>query len=384
MPDRKPRNLERTPTAIERDFWYPKPVEDVYKGLASYLEPTVRPLVGQKTIQLLLLRESLDYLVLRTEETREINDVTTPSVRAGAPVRRVAFLGSKQKAVESRELERLLRTASETAKFDQRGAQGGRDCYLKDQLCLRCPRCGLFGGTNVESGKGDAPNIKHRVEYGTAFSLLPYDEVVEDVTFNAIDERGQITGQALGTRSCVRPGTLFASVVALRCATPVELALTVKALLSARSYGAESRTQGSVRNHIVGLVAGWEEVITALEFALACEEKADQLVNPSTRPAIVRALIDEYRGYAANPGSVRLWTEDGKASVGADRESRHSPEMARDRGDAGVVEQGADGYTEPGKLSALLETTRQLVMDEPFLNRAYRDVQDLREAQGAK
>jgi hypothetical protein len=37
--------------------------------LNRYLLPAPRPLIGAETIQLILLREVLDYTVLRTEDT---------------------------------------------------------------------------------------------------------------------------------------------------------------------------------------------------------------------------------------------------------------------------------------------------------------------------
>lgn len=46
--------------------------------LKPYLEAKPSPLIGAKTIQLLLIREIHDYTVLRTEETRELNTVATP------------------------------------------------------------------------------------------------------------------------------------------------------------------------------------------------------------------------------------------------------------------------------------------------------------------
>src|SRR6266498_2414651 len=176
-----------------------KDAANAFTALENYLEPTIRPLIGMKTVQILLLREALDYLILRTEDTREINDVVTPSTRQGQlEIRRVAFLGGKQKAVESREFERLLREhwkslsvgdakttissilRSPEKKDDQEKqkknidalnsgeqaqlmAQGNRECFLKDSLCLQCPRCGLFGATSTETGRGQEPNIKHRI-----------------------------------------------------------------------------------------------------------------------------------------------------------------------------------------------------------------------------
>ena len=76
-----------------------------------------QPLIGAKTVQILLMREILDYTVLRTEDTRELNTVATPlSLNNGDDtIRRVAFLATKQKAAESRQLEQLLRTGTSEA-----------------------------------------------------------------------------------------------------------------------------------------------------------------------------------------------------------------------------------------------------------------------------
>lgn len=370
------------------------------EGLAPYLEPTIQPLIGMKTIQILLLREALDYLVLRTEDTREINEVVTPSFRTKrekgndvpvAEVRRVAFLGGKQKAVESREFERLLReswrslsveharavasavlpkpkeqgdqeklakkiASLETSGAAQRMVQDNRECFLKDNLCLTCPRCALFGATSTESGKGEKPNIKHRIEYSTAFSLLPYEEVFEEVTFNAINDQKQITEQALFARPCVRPGTLFASIVTLRSATAHELMLVLKVLLLARSYGAESRTAGDVRNHIVGIVGGWEEVLTPLEFTLECEGRLHSIVRETERPKAIREAVEAYWQMCAQPSKVVLIS-------GADHNEKERLNLKK-------------GFPE------LLDAVRKHEIGRDFLKRAYQDVYDLRRAQG--
>ena len=370
-----------------------KDAASAFAVLEPYLEPTIRPLIGMKTVQVLLLREALDYLILRTEDTREINEVITPSTRDGqVEIRRVAFLGGKQKAVESRECERLLREHWKTLPIEetrpvvssilgtpkekrdqedqqkkiaalssseqaQRMVQGNRECFLKDNLCLRCPRCGLFGATSTETGRGQEPNIKHRIEYSTAFSLLPYEEVVEEITFNAIIDSQQITGQALGTRPCVRPGTLFASIVTLRSATPHELMLILKILLSARSYGAESRTAGDLRNHIVGIIGGWEEVLTPLEFTLECERDLARIVKHQERAQVIDQAVTTYWQLCAQPSQVLLLSA-------SDQKDNGRPK----------IQNG---------LAALLQAVREYTIGKEFLERAYRDVADLRSAQGA-
>ena len=154
-------------------------MEFLTRLLGNYTVAHPEPLIGAKTIQIILMREILDFTVLRTEETRELNTVATPrSISETENTMRVAFLGTKQKAVESRQLEQILRTATDEARLTY------PVCYLKDNLCLRCPRCALFGATSTESGKGDTPNIKHRIEYSTAFSLLSHEETVEEVTLS--------------------------------------------------------------------------------------------------------------------------------------------------------------------------------------------------------
>jgi CRISPR type I-D-associated protein Csc2 len=301
--------------------------------LNGYFLDQPKPLIGAETIQLLLVREVLDYTVLRTEETRELNSVNTPTSEKNREtvMKRVAFLGSKQKAAESRQMESLLRTAASTAD------KVVDECYLKDKLCLRCPRCGLFGG----SALSDAANIKHRIEYSTAFSLLPFDQISEEITFNAVNETDQKTGQALGSRNVVRPASLFPAVVTLKCVTRLELILTVKTLLACKSYGAESRIGGDCRNTFIGVAAGWEEIITPLELTL---ELYDQAGLDTTA---LRALLDgKYKALAGNPDRVTT--------------------------------------LEAAEVDQLVKECADVPLDRSFLDKAYNDVSEYRKAQGER
>jgi len=304
--------------------------------LKDCLVDTPQPIIGAKTVQIFLFREIMDYTVLRTEETRELNTVVTPlSVSQAEDVRRVAFLGTKQKAVESREMERMLRTAGEKA------GRTALDCYLKDNLCLACPRCTLFGGTNVDSSSEKIANIKHRIEYGTAFSLLPFEEVETATTFNAINDQNQKTGQALGTRYAVRPATLFPSIVTLKSATIRELILTLKTLLAAKNYGAETRIGGDLRNTIVGIAGGWEEIITPLEFTLELYDNKDALSGDK-----VAGIIRKYVQFTGNPQQVKVLA--------------------------------------PAEVDKAVEEAASASMDSEFLAKSYNDVKGYREKQKGK
>ena len=118
-----------------------------FDPLKDYFVDAPQPILTKETIQVVLMREALDYTIFRTEETREINKALTPASmqKADEQMERVAFLASKQKAAESRELARILRTATHEQWI------GVHDCWLKDHLCLQCPRCVLYGGTNASS-----------------------------------------------------------------------------------------------------------------------------------------------------------------------------------------------------------------------------------------
>jgi CRISPR type I-D-associated protein Csc2 len=272
-----------------------------FEPLKDYLVDAPRPILTKETIQVVLMREALDYAIFRTEETREINKALTPvsMQRASEQMERVAFLASKQKAVESRELAQVLRTAAAEQKVP------AHDCWLKDYLCLQCPRCILYGGTNASSAFKDmknAANIKHRIAYSTAFSLADYHEVQEAITFNAVSEQDIKTGQVLNVRNAVRPATLFPSIVSLQSVTWKEMLLALKAILGAHRYGAESRIGGDMRNTVFGIVAGWEEIITPLELTLELHDRQVNGIAPST----VAELLKSYQESAAHRSKVKV------------------------------------------------------------------------------
>jgi CRISPR type I-D-associated protein Csc2 len=306
--------------------------------IRPYLVAKPHPLIGAETVQLILIREVLDYTVLRTEEDRKLNEVVTPASikQLDRDVSRVAFLATKQKAAESRQLEALLRTARRHAGLEE------RLCYLKDNLCMACPRCGLFGATSTESGQTERANIKHRIEYSTAFSLKTAEEVSTATTFNAINDRNETTGQALGDRFAVAPASLFPSVVTLKSVTEHELILAVKVLLSCHSYGAESRIGGDVRNHIIGVTAGWEEIVSALELTLELNA-AEEPVSPK---AVADLLERNYKALAAIPEKVIILA--------------------------------------PDNVEKLVADCAAVKLDKPFLESAYREIAEYRNVQTAK
>lgn len=242
-----------------------------------------------KNIQIFVIRQTHDYTLFRTEETRELNVATLPrSMNDMTPVVKVVMLASKQKAPETRMYLNLLRTPAIDNNVTLSKEQ--KECELKDNLCQECPRCLLFGAVSTEKGREERWNIKHRIEYSSAYSLEPYEQVYEILTFNAVDSVTQSTGQALGYTENVQPLVNFPSIITLNSVTEEELIAYLKTLMACKSYGAETRLKGDAVNHIVGLVGSHDEIITPLEFNLELSDQAEQ-------SNFVERTIDVIKGY---------------------------------------------------------------------------------------
>jgi CRISPR type I-D-associated protein Csc2 len=247
-------------------------VEDVKSRL-----PTAIPILRTpKTVQIMLIRQTHDYTILRTEETRELNVAVTPaSISSPAQRPRVVFLASKQKAPETREFAAMVKEYYRIHKLELEAEKAILECEIKDKLCRACPRCTLFGAVVTDQKSPiwkQRWNIKHRIEYSSAFSIEPYDLISETITFNAVTESTQLTEQALGSTENVAPLVNFPSIVSLNSPTWEELVLVIKNILRCKSYGAEGRTKGDTVNYVTGLILANEEVLTPLEYVLELSE----------------------------------------------------------------------------------------------------------------
>ena len=218
---------------------------------------------------------------------------------------RVVFLGGKQKAAETRKLGDILRTANRVV-----GRTDVPSCYLKDKLCMHCPRCALFGAMNVKGGSQEM-NIKHRIEYSSAFSLLPYEDLIESITFNAIDDVTSKVGQALGETPSVGPANIFPSIITLNTVTWKEFLLTIKTILATKSYGAEGRTKGDAYNVILGIAAGWEEIISPLELTLELYDEKVENINAQR----IYSILESYKKKCAFVNKVKVLNPQEVANI---------------------------------------------------------------------
>ena len=233
-------------------------------------EPT--PLSPAKYATIGVVRRTLDYAAFRTEADKYTNSVATPAGRKNHEIiERAVILASKQKAVERRQQNKLIRDVFPA-----------NECYLKDFLCLECPVCALNGGIRAIKGAGEV-SIKSRILYQTAFSILPFENVVESITFNAVDERTTKTDQALGERELVKPDTYFVSAISILAPTLDELKFYLYSLFNTTRYGAETRGIGIIENKLLGLVLSDTEEFSALGITM---DMYDGLVAGNEKPGI--------------------------------------------------------------------------------------------------
>jgi CRISPR type I-D-associated protein Csc2 len=283
--------------------------ENLLKEIKEQMSPNIPLLRTPKTVQILLIRQTHDYTILRTEETRELNIGVTPtSITNSKQKARVVFLASKQKAPETREFAAFVKEYYKKFELSTEMKEQILNCEIKDKLCRACPRCALFGAVVTDQlGKFKKRwNIKHRIEYSSAFSLEAYELVSENITFNAVTETTQLTEQALGITENVSPLTNFPSIISLNSPTWQELVLVIKNVLRCKSYGAEGRTKGDTINYITGILFADEEVLTPLEYVLELEnaDKNKSIIDQTCD------IIGKYVDMASLKDGIRVLSAD--------------------------------------------------------------------------
>ncbi|MBC7248086.1 MAG: type I-D CRISPR-associated protein Cas7/Csc2 [Actinobacteria bacterium] len=179
----------------------------------------------------------------------------------------------------------------------------GKNCFLKESLCLACPTCLLFGGTG-ETGTAKVDyNLLSRV-LGETF--ISKGETIDPLNYtaNAVGEMKHTTGQALMTLVTVPADTEFIGVITLKDPTPEMAALLVDGLERFTRIGARSVEWGRCRMEILGGGIFDREVYSAYE--LLREDGLDEVSKlklelPPVKEAFMRlqketdALVKEIK-----------------------------------------------------------------------------------------
>ncbi len=188
----------------------------------------------------------------------------------------------------------------------QRGLGIESQCALKDDLCMRCPTCFLFGGTGETSSASVPYNILSRV-YGETFISETEVKDITPYTANAVREKDLTTGQALMSIVTVPKETVFYGVVTLKDPTPEMVSILVDNIERFSRIGARSVEWGRAQAKIEGYYLADREALSAY-LKLSKESQPDVTGLPAglTLPGIdaayrtldeqVKALINSLTG----------------------------------------------------------------------------------------
>lgn len=168
----------------------------------------------------------------------------------------------------------------------QRGLGIEPNCHLKDDLCMTCPSCFIFGGTGETSNANVPYNLLSRIMGETFISLTEAKEI-EPYTQNAVSERDLRTGQALMTILTVPAETEFIGMVTLRDPTPEMASIVIDNIGRLTRLGARSVEWGKVKADILGYKFSDRETMYSIELA-----KANGEVNGLTKSLIDLPEVD--------------------------------------------------------------------------------------------
>ena len=174
----------------------------------------------------------------------------------------------------------------------QRGLNIEENCALKDELCMRCPTCLLFGGTGETSEKGPHGkqnyNILSRV-LGETFISTNEEKGIQNYTQNAVGEKDLRTDQALMTILTVPKETLFKGVVTIKDPTKEMASVIVDNLKRLTRIGARSVEWGRVETTIVSAKLSDREDISVYNLLQADEPQTDDISIIENLPAVDEA-----------------------------------------------------------------------------------------------
>lgn len=241
--------------------------------MANFLE-TPSLLSKGVYLQLVVEMKLLDDAIIRSNEAEE---VLTHHYKAETLGNRFVIPWRKVKG----KLRRLVMEK-------QRNYDIHPDCALKDDLCLNCPSCLLFGGTGETSSVKVSYNILSRV-MGETFISADKVKEVQNYTQNAVSEKDLMTGQALMTVLTVPKETAFKGVITIKDPTKEMTSIIVDNIQRLTRIGARSVEWGRVETNIVNAQLSDRENISAYNLLQTTESQANDISIIEELPPVEEA-----------------------------------------------------------------------------------------------
>jgi CRISPR-associated protein Csc2 len=239
------------------------------ESLVPFFAKTYKNLPESRYISILLLRTTHSEAIFRTEGSGEGCNRELVVDANGETVCRAIISKRKQIAVERREGRQLLRKNNLLFTAEDGEVTAKNVCALnRNNPCAKCIDCYLYG---YAVGGGGAQ--KSRVISDDAFSLLPFDQISDKKTFNALYDnntmRDPVNGEpssSIGEDEYIIPGVHFLDIEVLKDVTEGEFIYVIGNILRSKRYGAITSRIGSVTNTVLGIIGSDTELFSTLEW----------------------------------------------------------------------------------------------------------------------
>ena len=204
---------------------------------------------GKRTpnyIKLLLVRETTGYLIIRSTEpdeviSTEIGDkevVVIPSRKLKAREKLTGLLLCRKFGIVHPDMEYN---------------------FIKQAIHLANPNSLVFGDSVTE--EREAIGLPARVLYEWSYSLRPKNEIIEELTHNALSEEGTMWDKERGAHreslydvQYVKPGVYFPQFITFPDITPEGFLHVLISIMKTTRYGAQTNVMdANIRNHIVAI-----------------------------------------------------------------------------------------------------------------------------------
>lgn len=244
----------------------------VLKHYTHHFQPQIPKFREDKYIQILVLRETKSHTIFTTEGQALNIEQLPAGIENPVPIKRAVMYKRKQIAPERRTGKSLLRQFDLCPSHDVKDKNGKivvpkGECQITGHPCGICPDCILYGF--VVTSNGRAGSQRARVLTDSGFIIRELSKVMRDVKMNAINEttNGAVVSGAYSHRENLIPEVFIPTVETLVDVTREEFIYVMGNILRTTRYGAESRREGFVRNHILGVYFSDVEVFSNLELS---------------------------------------------------------------------------------------------------------------------
>ncbi len=217
-----------------------------------------------KYVHIVVLRETNSFPLFQTDQ--ELNFARVSAGRNKYQrdiISRIVMFKRKQTTPERLTGRELLRrydfiSADETD-------QANYCEYNSERFCKHCSDCIYYGFAIGQEG-----SEKAKVLVDSAFSLSPYDESHQTMTFNAPYEHGTMskngeTKSSFGEQDHILPQTFFPTIVTIKDPTETEFIYVLNNILRTKRYGAQTTRTGTVDNHILAIAFTDGEIFSGLK-----------------------------------------------------------------------------------------------------------------------